>query len=279
MAEAGLAGLRIISFESRRASDVQKLIRQMGGESLMAPSMREIPLGDQADGLYFGERLLAGKVDVLLLLTGVGARALVETLCTRHPREEILSALSRIKLVARGPKSVAALGELGLTAFISVPEPNTWHEVLACFDAQLPLKGLVVAVQEYGTSNDELLVGLKARFAEVVRVPIYRWALPEDLEPLREAVKAVCEARADVLVFTSAAQVQHVLQVAEMMQKGPEFLRGARHLVVASVGPVCTEELLRRGFQVDVQPARPHVGPLFKEIGQKSPALLRAKRG
>lgn len=278
MSETTLAGLRIISFESRRAADIQKLIQQMGGEPMMAPAMREVPLEDQADALYFGERLLSGKVDVLILLTGVGARALVETLSSRHPRQKVVSALSRIRLVARGPKSVAALKELGLTPALSVPEPNTWHEVLASLDAKLPLKGLCVAVQEYGSSNEELLAALRTRAAEVIRVPIYRWALPEDLEPLRRAVKAVCEGKVDVLVFTSAAQVQHVVQVAEMLRLENDFLQGARRSVVASVGPICTEELMRRGFLVDVQPSRSHVGPLFKEIGYKSLSLLRTKR-
>jgi uroporphyrinogen-III synthase len=279
VAETGLAGLRVISFESRRAADVQKFIRQMGAEPLVAPSMREVPLEDQADALYFGERLLSGRVDVLILLTGVGTRALVQALCSRHSREAILQALIRIKLVARGPKPIVALNELGLKPTLSVPEPNTWHEVLSSLDAQLPLKGLTVAVQEYGSSNEELLRGLKSRAAEVIRVPIYRWALPEDLEPLRRAVKAVCQNQADVLLFTSSAQVQHVIQVAEMMGFVDDFLAGTRRCVIASVGPICTEELQRRGIEVDVQPAHPHMGPLLQEVGQKSPSLLRAKRG
>ena len=189
-----------------------------------------------------------------------------------------MAALSRIKLVARVPKCVAVLSEMGLVPTVNVPEPNTWRELLACLDAQLPLKGLNVAVQEYGSSNEELLEGLRNRAAEVIRVPIYRWALPEDIEPLRRAVRAVCHGQADVLVFTSAAQIQHVLQVSETLGLKSEFLAGTRRCLIASVDPACTEELQRQGLPVDVQSNRPHAETLFQEIAQKSLSLLRSKR-
>lgn len=42
--QAGLEGLKIVSFESRRAREMAELIRRYGGEPIIAPSMREIPL-------------------------------------------------------------------------------------------------------------------------------------------------------------------------------------------------------------------------------------------
>jgi len=82
--------------------------------------------------------------------------------------EELTAALGRARLVARGPKPVAALRELGLTPTLAIPEPNTWREVLAGLDAHLPVAGQRVAVQEYGVANPELLAGLAARAGEAV---------------------------------------------------------------------------------------------------------------
>ena len=48
----------------------------------------------------------------------------------------------------------------------------------------------------------------------VTRVPIYRWALPEDIGPLRAALSAIAERRIGAALFTAAQQVEHVLQVA-----------------------------------------------------------------
>ena len=105
----GLSGLRVVSFEIRRSAGVAELIRNYGGEPIQAPSMREVPLTDQHEALAFGEALLAGDQDVLILLTGVGTRMLIDTLSTRWPREDVVAGLSRLTLVCRGPKPIAAL--------------------------------------------------------------------------------------------------------------------------------------------------------------------------
>ncbi len=163
----GLSGLRVVSFESRRSAEVAELIRNYGGEPIQAPSMREIPLADQHEALAFGEALLAGDQDVLILLTGVGTRLLIATLTARWPREEVVVALGRLTLVCRGPKPIAALKEVGLVPTLAVPEPNTWRDVLSELDHKLSIGGKRVAVQEYGVRNEELLAGLRQRGAHV----------------------------------------------------------------------------------------------------------------
>src|SRR3990167_550307 len=178
-ANTGLQGLRIVSFESRRAREIGELIRRYGGEPIIAPSMREIPLSQNSAAIDFLRQLEAGKIDIVIFLTGVGTRALVEAVASEYPRETLAAGLGRATLVARGPKPVAALKELGLQPAISVPEPNTWREILSELDSQFALKGRRVAVQEYGISNQEFLAALAERGAEVLRVPVYRWALPE----------------------------------------------------------------------------------------------------
>src|SRR5437588_817277 len=72
-----------------------------------------------------------------------------------------------------------------------------------------------VAVQEYGEPNPELYEALAQRHAEVVRVPVYRWALPEDTGPLLSAIRTTIAGQFDVLIFTSAQQLRNVLTVAE----------------------------------------------------------------
>src|SRR5262249_5216131 len=139
---------------------------------------------------------------------------LVDAVAPQWPRHRVAAALRRATLVARGPKPVAALRELGLPPNVTVAEPNTWREILAALDAESPVGGKRVAVQEYGVTNHELLRGLADRGAAVLRVPVYRWALPEDLGPLQAAIGALVDGRTDVALFTSATQVDHLFQVA-----------------------------------------------------------------
>ncbi len=107
---------------------------------------------------------------------------------TRYPREKIVRGLSEIIVVARGPKPIKVLRELQVPVTISVPEPNTWREILEALEQNargFKLEGSRVAVQEYGVSNEAFLQQLRERGAEVLRVPVYRWDLPEDLAPPR----------------------------------------------------------------------------------------------
>jgi uroporphyrinogen-III synthase len=273
------AALRVAAFESRRAAEMATLIERHGGVPLVAPAMREVPLTDQRDAQAFACELEAGAVDVVVLLTGVGTRALADAVATVLPRERLAAALGRVTLVARGPKPVAALRELGLTPTIVVPEPNTWRQLLDALDAHAPVAGRRVAVQEYGVANPDLLDGLAARGASVVRVPVYRWALPEDLGPLRDAIGRLAAGGIDVALFTSATQVEHLMKVAADTGEMRALVTAMAGVVVGSVGPVCSDALRRAGIAVDVEPTHPKMGPLVAETLRAAPALLRARRG
>ncbi|MGH7208171.1 MAG: uroporphyrinogen-III synthase, partial [Nitrospiraceae bacterium] len=81
--EQGFNGLRVAAFESRMADEMARLITRYGGQPLVAPSMRVIPLQDNTEVLSFGEQLLARQFDMVILLTGVGTRTMVQVLQTR----------------------------------------------------------------------------------------------------------------------------------------------------------------------------------------------------
>jgi uroporphyrinogen-III synthase len=262
-----LAGLRVAVFESRMAGPSADLITKHGGIPLSAPSLREIPLGDSPEVTAFAEQLIAGTFDVVIFETGVGVRYLTQAIDARMPREQWLAALARVKVVARGPKPVAALRELKVRVDLHVPEPNTWHETLALLDTQLPVAGLRVAVQEYGKPNIELVEGLEQRGATVTRVPVYRWALPEDLGPLRAAIAEIAERRVGIALFTSAQQVEHLLEVAAGDAREAELRSAlATCTIIGSIGPTTSETLRAHGLPVDIEPEHPKLGHLIAAV-------------
>ena len=212
-----LRNLTVAAFESRRAQEMAALIANLGGVPLVAPSVREIPLDNNPAAFEFAEKLLAGKLDGVIFMTGVGAHTLLAALETRYARDEIVHALERLTVVARGPKPAKVLQEFKVPVTISIPVPNTWREILEELDESprgFTLQGSRVAVQEYGIPNEAFIQELRGRGAEVLRVPVYRWALPEDLGPLRRTLDALIAGTARVALFTNATQVYHVLQVA-----------------------------------------------------------------
>jgi len=275
----GLSGLRVVSFESRRSAEMAELIRNYGGEPFQAPSMREIPLSDQHEALVFGEALLAGEVDVLILLTGVGTRLLIATLSTQWPREDVVAALGRLTLVCRGPKPIAALKEVGLVPSLAAPEPNTWRDLLSELDRKLPIGGKRVAVQEYGARNQELLAGLRQRGGRVATVSVYGWALPDDTAPLRAAIDRVVSREVEIALFTSATQVENVFRVATEMGQTDALRKAFREgTVVASIGPITTAALQEYGVEPDLHPEHPKIGHLIAEVARQAADLLERKR-
>jgi uroporphyrinogen-III synthase len=281
LSKKGFDGLRVLTLESRRASEMAKLIAGNGGQAIVAQSMREIPLESNTEALDFGRALLSDGFDAVIFLTGVGTRALSRVVETIYPHEQFLAALRKIRVIARGPKPGAVLREWNVPIALTAPEPNTWREVLRALDegaATVPLSGRRVAVQEYGVSNPDLLAGLAKRGAQVTSVPVYEWGLPEDVAPLRAAVEAIARQEIDVVLFTTAMQVNHLIQVASEMNK-EDAVRSALHrMLIASVGPTTSERLREYGVAPDIEPSHPKMGYLVNETAQRSAEILRQKR-
>jgi len=277
----GFAGLRVLSLESRRAPEMAKLIATFGGNATVAPSMREVPIESNTEAQAFTRALLAGEFGLLILLTGVGTRALTRVAETVCSRQEFVSALRRLPVVARGPKPMAVLKELDVPVAIAAPEPNTWRELLYALDANaesFPIRGKHVAVHEYVASNPELLAGLSDRGAQVTRVPVYEWALPEDTGPLRAAVTAIADGNIDVAIFTTSVQVIHLLKIAEEMHLVEKVRSAFAKILVGSIGPVTSEALREHDLPADFEPSHPKMGFLVNELAQRSAELLQRKR-
>ena len=271
-----LEGLVVVFFEARHEKTMGDLIRVQGGTPLAAPALKEVPLENNPAAFSFAEKLFKNEIDVLILLTGVGTRALVSVLETRYEKEKILDAFRKIKIIPRGPKPIRVLNEFKVPFAVTVPEPNTWKELIASIQ-DWDLKGKSVAVQEYGVSNPELLEALEKMGAQILRVPVYRWALPDDTTPLKNAIQKIISNHVDVVIFTTAVQVNHLFQVAEQMGVGAQLIVPLRKIAVASVGPDCSQAIREKGVQVDIEPESPKMGPLVVAVAQKAKEILKHK--
>jgi uroporphyrinogen-III synthase len=281
LAHANFRGLRVLSLESRRSIEVAKLIRTYGGEPFVVPCMREIPLSSNTDALAFSDALLRGEFDLVVFFTGIGVRALVEAVTTKYDRETFLEALRTVKVAARGPKPYSALRELKVPVTVTAPEPATWRELMHGIDEEFgpSLARMRVAVQEYGASNPEFLMDLTLKCASVVKVPVYQWALPEDLAPLEECVHGIARGAYDVLLFMTAVQVIHLFLVAERIERVAEMRAGLLSMVIVSIGPTTSEELTHYGISPDFEPSRPKMSFIVNEAAQYAGKVLGQKRG
>jgi len=268
-------GLRVLSLESRRSAEIEKLIRARGGDPFVAPSMREIPLQDNPQAFAFAARLFAEEFDMMILLTGVGSRLLNQILQTRYAEDAFVEALKKLAVVVRGSKPAAVMREWNVPVAVMVPEPNTWREILAATESRPERK---IAVQEYGRSSPELLDGLRARGAEVTTVPVYQWDLPEDTGPLREAVRRLVAGEFDVAMFTTSIQIRHLVRIAAEAGLEQPVREALRRVVIASVGPTTSETLREHDLHVDLEPSHPKMGFLVSETAQRAREILQSKQ-
>jgi uroporphyrinogen-III synthase len=276
----GFNGLRVLSFESRRAKEIAQLISKNGGVPIVAPSTREIPEGPNDDEQRLIRGILKQEFDAIILMTGVGARALITAAESICPRQEFLHALAKTKIVVRGPKPSAVMREFDVPVTLAVPEPNTWREIVQALDQNqtaVPIDGRRIAVQEHGEPSPDLYSALRDRGAEVFPVHVYRWALPEDLGPLKSAIRALVDRQVDVVMFTSSVQFVHAARVAEELGLKSQLLSALQHTFVASIGPTTSETLRKNGINVNFEPSHPKMGYLVKEAADKSGELVANK--
>jgi len=269
-------GLKVLSLESRRAKEMETLIRREGGEPFVAPSVEERALDDHQEAMEFIGRLAAGEFDLVVCMTGAGLAFLRDLAVTTSTLDKLATGIRGTFNVARGPKPLPILRELGAKAHIVVPEPNTWHEVV---DAVASRPERRVAVQEYGRPNAEMTEALEALGAQVSCFAIYRWDLPANREPLREAVRLLARRKIDVVLFTSSIQLDHLLQTAEELGLAGEVHDSLKqNAAIASVGPIMTASLEACGLPVDIVPIHPKMAGLVKAAAESAREVLERKR-
>ena len=280
MAGNDFANLRVLSLESRRSREMSQLIANNGGQPTVVASTREVPSGPNDEESAFAAGLLEGQFPVVIFMTGVGTRALAQAIEPTCPREKLVEALNKVTVVARGPKPVAVLREWEVGIALTVPEPNTWRELLHALDEnkeRIQLKGTSVVVQEHGVPSKELYAGLAERGALVFPVPVYKWEPPEDTGPLKSAVRNLASGNFDVVLFTSSVQVHHLFRFADELGEHKNVAEGLRRAVIGSIGPVTSETLREFGIAPDLEPSHPKMGFLVKETAEKSAELLHHK--
>ncbi len=276
----GFEGTRVVSFESRLADAMSRSIELHGGQPVSAPSLREIPLEANAEAFAFAEELFAGRIDIVICMTGVGTRILIDALSSRYAPDEVIGALSRVTVVARGPKPIRVLKEKGIPITITVPEPNTWREIVEMMDLSskgVGLEGKSVAIQEYGISNKELIEALEKRGARVLSVPVYRWAPPEDTAPLLAAIRRIAAGEIQFALFTNAEQARQVIRFSVQQKMEPGFRDAFKRVVVASIGPTTSEGLQECGLHVDFEPSHSKMGVFVSEVAEHAGELLKQK--
>lgn len=258
---------RVAILESRLGPQMVELVAKHGGLPLHAPALAEVADVDPA----YVERMIhdgqARPTKLAIFQTGVGTRALFAATDALGLTQSLLDLLAATTVAVRGPKPTSALRARNVRIDLSARDPFTTHEVLEAVQ-NTPIDAERVIVQRYGVINVELEDALKARGAEVIEVPTYRWAVPEDTRPLIELMDALARHEVDAVTFTNAAQVHNLFAVAKPLGRADALRADLNRTLIASVGPVASAALRQFAVKVDIQASPPKLGPLVSALDE-----------
>jgi uroporphyrinogen-III synthase len=268
-----LAGFSVAVTAARRREELATLLERRGATVVLASAIRIVPLADDAELLHATKVCLDAPLDAVVATTGIGFRGWMEAAEGWGLGERLVTHLRPARLLARGPKARGAIRAAGLVDAWS-PASESTSEVLDHLLSQ-DQAGRRIAVQLHGEPLPDFVEALRVAEADVVEVPVYRWAPPEDTRPLRRLVDLVADRQVDAVAFTSAPAVVSLLHAAREKCREQDLLRAFRTDVLpACVGPVTAGPLERAGVRT-VQPDRARLGGLARALVETLPARAR----
>ena len=264
-----LTGRRVAVAGDRRFDDIEKLVAKQGGEAVSRPMMRSAPL-DDPETTAAVLKLCDEGCDWLVLVTGMGTRALVKVAESLGRQDDLLTQMRAAKIAARGYKTVKALKEFGLKPVVQDDDGTTegLRRQLEPFD----FDGLRVAFKLHGERVPELTEWLETRGASVFEIPLYRYQPPSDAE-VQTLLDEIFSGRLDAVAFTSNTQVNYLFAVAERFGQA-ETLRAAftgkpqNPVQAVSVGHMTSAALHEAGVSRLVQPEHERMGAMIVALAE-----------
>jgi uroporphyrinogen-III synthase len=259
-----LAGFTVAVTADRRRDELVALLRRRGARVVEAPTLRIVPLEDDAALRAATDRCLGTRLDYVVATTGVGWRGWMSAAEGWGLGEQLVAACADATVVTRGPKATGAVRASGLREVWSPPSESS-DELLGWL-CDRDLAGRTVAVQEHGIPAIEFAAELRERGAEVIPVPVYAWAPPDDPAAVRRLVDSLVRREVHAVTFTSAPAVTALLDVAAGTGLWDDLLEALRTDVVpVCIGPVCARPLDAVGVPT-VWPERGRLGSLVRTV-------------
>ena len=260
-----LAGYCVAVTADRRAEEQVALLRRRGADAFVAPTVRTLPLVDGEPLSSAIERVIAEPPDVVVLLTGIGTRAMFAAAEGMGRDAELAETLSGSLVIARGPKAAGAAMTAGLEVGWQTPSERS-TEIFERLRADAGA-GARIAVQRDGQRLADLADALARLGADTVDIPVYRWELPDDTRPAIRLVESIVAGEVDAVTFTSSPAVRHLVAIAEG-DGHRDLLIGAMQtrVVAACVGPVCAETAIGVGIPATVVPRRARMGAMVQAL-------------
>jgi uroporphyrinogen-III synthase len=249
-----LTGYRILILETREEAQFSRLLAEQGAEVLQCPMFIIHDVPNAAPIEAWIRRFILEPCDDLVLMTGEGLRRLLKLARRMDVEAAFISALAVTRKYARGPKPGRALREIGLEPQATTAKPTSVG--VAEMLSSVNLRGHRVGLQLYPDKDHGALIGaITAQGAEIDEVIPYAYDTQAADANIVTAVEQMAKGQVDAIALTSSGQVRRLVEVAQAHGCGDRLREGLQRTLIASVGPVVSNELKSHGLRTDIFPA------------------------
>jgi len=262
-----LQGLTVAILEHRYTKEISLLFERLGATVIACPLLEEKPVENRQELDDFVRRVVAGNLNVMIFLTGVGARFLIAEAESVGVKDDFLKALDTMTIVVRGPKPVATLRQFGVRVDV-IPQNPTTEGVIEALRSR-DLKGQRVGVQLYGTPNPQLVTALEAKGAQVTPVQVYAYGAAADSSAVNALIRQILDGRVQVAAFTSGPQVHMLFDFASQLGLAAPLKDALKERVaIASIGEVTSRALSEKELSAKIIPAQSKMGALAQSVAE-----------
>jgi uroporphyrinogen-III synthase len=262
-----LAGFTVGITADRRGEDQAVMFRRLGAEVVLGPTLRTLSVPESDDLRRRTEEIIASPPDYLIANTGLGIRTWFAHAAELGLDEQLRAALGHGRIAARGPKASGAVSMAGMSVWWRSPS-----EQLADVTDRLISEGMAgrrVVFQLHGDRRRDVTTKLREAGADVLELPVYRWATPEGgpLEGALRLIEMCCDGDVDAITFTAGPQVRNMIEIADSAGKAGRLLTALNgKVLVGCIGPVCAEVAHEEGIHDLLVPDNWRLGSLVKAV-------------
>jgi len=278
-----LMGYTIGVTAERRREELGAALRALGATVVYGPAISIVPPAGDPDLRATTDRALDGPIDHLVVTTAAGCQAWADATSSWGWAPRLIAATGATATWVRTAEAAAIVRRAGLAQPWVAPTGTT-SEILDRLLALPTVSGKRIVIQLHGdppapiapsmaggAPYADVMHTLRARGADVIELPVFRWVLPEDVEPLHDLLVGIVGGAVDAVTFTSPHAASSLLGTADDRGIGREVRTAlASRVLAACIGPVTASALLAAGIQV-VTPERYQLAELVDVLAAEVP--------
>lgn len=231
----------ILTRSGEQAVEPRKKLESLGANVIAFPTIKIVPISVFNHFDTYAEKL---KEFNYIVFTSENA---VEYSIKRL-RETKREIPEKLQVVCVGRKTADKCEEYGIKVDI-VPDDYSAEGLLKYFFAKEIVEKKFF-IPSSAIARTELKMGLLEQKADVVQIPIYDAAMPDE-EEIQKGKKQLEGKKIDLIIFTSPSTFRNFLKIMQIDKPGKYF----KDIKIAAIGPTTAAVIERAGLKIDISPS------------------------